>query len=109
MTWIVSYRSVSGEVAETHHDTREQARDALTDQLIHSALTLWRIGESYGAGARTIQPVQKRQREFFDRGDRFIGHVIALLDTTEGEYVIVGKQGRQWLLCALPERAEVSR
>lgn len=106
MTWIVSYRSVSGEVAETHHDTREQARDALTDQLINSAMLLWKIAEGYPT---TPERSLNRRREFFDRGDRFIGHVIALLDTTEGEYVIVGKQGRQWLLCALPERAEVAR
>jgi hypothetical protein len=99
MTWLVSYRSVSGEVVETHHESREQARDALTDQLIGSAMVLWKIAESYSP---TFGPTLKRRQEFFDRGDRFIGHVIALQDSAEGEYVIVGKQGRQWLLCALP-------
>ena len=101
-SWLVSYRSVSGEVVSTTHDTREGARDALTDQLIDAALHLWRIGESYGAGARTIQPVAKRRQEFFDRGDRFIHHVLRLVESTEGEYVIVGKQGRRWLLCEVP-------
>lgn len=118
MTWLVSYRSVSGEVVETHHDTREQARDALTDQLISSAMVLWKIAESFSPtfgptmtqsegllAARTA--MQKRRQDFFDRGDRFLHHVMQLMDSTEGEYVIVGKQGRQWLLCALPQGAEV--
>jgi hypothetical protein len=106
VTWLVSYRAVSGEVVETGYDTREEARDALTDQLINSALVLWKIGESFSP---TFGPTMKRRQEFFDRGDRFLHHVMRLNDSTEGEYVIVGKQGRQWLLCALPERAEVSR
>lgn len=101
MTWLVSYRSVSGEVVETHHDTREEARDALTDQLIASALQLWAIGRSYGPSGWNAD-VGRRRQEFFDRGDRFIHHVMRLMDSTEGEYVIVGKQGRQWLLCDLP-------
>lgn len=107
MTWLVSYRSVEGRVVEVRHDTREQARDALTDQLIDSAMVLWRIANSYGP--TPFGPLINRQREFYDRGDQLIGHVLELIESTEGEYVIVGAQGRQWLLCALPERAEVAR
>ena len=104
-SWLVSYRSGLGEVVSTTHDTREGARDALTDQLIHSALQLWAIGESYGP--TPFGPLAKRQREFFDRGDRFIHHVLRLVESTEGEYVIVGKQGRRWLLCEVPADVRV--
>lgn len=97
--WLVAYKSVSGEVVETHHDTREQARDALTDQLISSAMVLWKIAESFSP---TFGPTMKRRQDFFDRGDRFLHHVMQLMDSNSGEYVIVGKQGRQWLLCDLP-------
>ena len=119
-SWLVSYRSVSGEVVSTHHDTREGARDALTDQLIHSALQLWAIADSMSAqlprsagnvgesyGPTPFGPLAKRQREFFDRGDRFIHHVLRLVESTEGEYVIVGKQGRRWLLCEVPADVRV--
>jgi hypothetical protein len=104
VTWIVSYRSVSGEVVETHHDTRESAKGALIDQLIDSALTLWKIGETY---PQWVPVGPQRRREYFDRGDRFIGHVLCLMDTHAGEFLIVGKQGRQWLLCEVPP--EVTR
>jgi hypothetical protein len=106
MSWLVSYRSVSGEVLETKYDTRESARDALVDQLISSALTLWRIGESFSP---TFGPTLKTRQGYFDRGDRFLHHVMRLVESTEGEYVIVGKSGRQWLLCALPQGAEVAQ
>lgn len=99
MSWLVRYTAASGDVVTATHDTREGARDALVDQLIESALTLWALGGIYPVHAHGA--TAKRQQSFFDRGDRFIHHAARLMETTEDGYVIVGAGGRKWVLCEI--------
>ena len=93
MSWLVQYRARTGDVMTTQHDTREAARDALVDQLLESALTLWAIGSTYPKSA-------KARQGFLDRGDRFIHHAARLMETTEDAYVIAGAGNRKWILCS---------
>ena len=96
MTWLVRYTAASGEVVTARHDTREVARDALVDQLLASALQLWRIGQAFPAN--TYPEYERKRQSYFDRGDRFIHHAARLMETTEDSYVIAGAGGRKWIL-----------
>ena len=96
MSWVVRYTAASGQVVTATHDTREGARDALVDQLIESAIQLWRIGLSVSP---SIFQAQFLKRKYFDRGDRFIHHAARLMGTTEDAYIIAGAGGRKWVLC----------
>ena len=113
MTWLVRYNSASGAQMTIEHDTRDAARDALVDQLLESALTLWAIGETITPlpgpfNPRAVSARYKRRQDYMDRGDRFIHHAARLLATTEDSYVIAGKQGRKWALIEVPASPEVS-
>lgn len=101
VSWVVQYRNHAGEVVTAHHDTREAARDALVDQLLASALQLWRIGQAFPAN--TYPEYERKRQSYFDRGDRFIHHAARLMETTEDGYVIAGAGGRKWILCEIAD------
>lgn len=90
MTWIVSYRALSGVEMCTRHDTREDAFTALADQLLTAALKLWSLEDP----------------KLRESGDRLVRHAIRLqaeseepTDSQEG-YLLNLSQGRRWLVAA---------